>query len=57
MYIRREAAVRASGNRLGPVGGRIVADVLVGLLDRENVERTRGAEEQSLTDFGARFRP
>jgi hypothetical protein len=34
-YILREAAVKASGNRLGPVGGRIVADVLVGLLDRD----------------------
>jgi hypothetical protein len=34
-YILREAAVKASGNRLGPVGGRIVADVLIGLLDRD----------------------
>jgi hypothetical protein len=29
----READVRADGNRLGPVGGRIVGEVLVGLLD------------------------
>jgi hypothetical protein len=34
-YILREAAVKVSGNRLGPVGGRIVADVLVGLLDHD----------------------
>ncbi len=34
-YLLREAAVKASGHRLGPVGGRIVADVLVGLLDRD----------------------
>jgi hypothetical protein len=32
-YILREAAVRADGERLGPVGGRIVAEVLVGLMD------------------------
>jgi len=28
----REAATLGSGQRLGPVGGRIVAEVLVGLL-------------------------
>ena len=32
-YILREADVRSNGNRLGPVGARIVGDVLVGLLD------------------------
>lgn len=32
-YILREADVRCSGNRLGPVGARIVGEVLVGLLD------------------------
>jgi hypothetical protein len=32
-YILREADVRCSGNRLGPVGGRIVGEVLIGLLD------------------------
>jgi Animal haem peroxidase len=31
-YVLREAAVRGGGDRLGPVGGRIVGDVLVGLL-------------------------
>jgi hypothetical protein len=32
-YILREAAVRGEGQRLGSVGGRIVGEVLVGLLD------------------------
>ena len=32
-YILREADIHASGNRLGSVGGRIVGDVLVGLLN------------------------
>jgi len=31
-YILREAAVRADSAHLGPVGGRIVAEVLIGLL-------------------------
>jgi len=32
-YILREADVRSGGDSLGPVGGRIVGEVLVGLLD------------------------
>jgi Animal haem peroxidase len=32
-YLLREAQVHADGEHLGPVGGRIVAEVLVGLLD------------------------
>jgi hypothetical protein len=32
-YLLREAEVRSDGEHLGPVGGRIVAEVLVGLLD------------------------
>ena len=32
-YILREADVRGGGDRLGPVGGRIVGEVLIGLLD------------------------
>jgi Animal haem peroxidase len=32
-YILREADVRQSGDRLGPVGSRIVGEVLIGLLD------------------------
>jgi hypothetical protein len=34
-YILRESSVTASGNRLGAVGGRIVADVMTTLLDRD----------------------
>jgi Animal haem peroxidase len=34
-YILREADVCAGGDRLGPVGGRIVAEVLVGLIDAD----------------------
>jgi hypothetical protein len=32
-YILREADVRCDGNRLGPVGGRLVGEVLIGLLE------------------------
>jgi hypothetical protein len=32
-YVLREADVREGGNRLGPVGARIVGEVLIGLLD------------------------
>ena len=32
-YILREADVRCGGHRLGPVGGRIVGEVLMGLID------------------------
>jgi hypothetical protein len=31
-YVLREAAVREGGERLGPIGGRIVAEVLVGII-------------------------
>jgi hypothetical protein len=31
-YVLREASIRADGRRLGPVGGRIVAEVLIGLV-------------------------
>jgi hypothetical protein len=34
-YILREADVTTSGERLGPLGGRIVAEVIVTLLDRD----------------------
>jgi hypothetical protein len=34
-YILREADVCTGGDRLGPVGGRIVAEVLVGLIDAD----------------------
>jgi hypothetical protein len=35
-YVLREADVRCRGNRLGPVGARIVGEVLVGLLDLDH---------------------
>ena len=35
-YILREAAVRERGDRLGPVGSRIVGEVLIGLLDLDS---------------------
>jgi heme peroxidase len=34
-YVLREADVRCGGDRLGPVGGRIVGDVLLGLLEAD----------------------
>ncbi|MEO8201161.1 MAG: heme peroxidase family protein [Gemmatimonadota bacterium] len=34
-YILKEARALAEGDRLGPVGGRIVAEVLIGLLDHD----------------------
>jgi hypothetical protein len=34
-YILREADVFARGHSLGPVGGRIVTEVLIGLIDRD----------------------
>jgi hypothetical protein len=33
--ILREAAILGSGDRLGPVGGRIVAEVIITLVDRD----------------------
>ena len=47
-YILREADVRAGGNRLGPLGGRIVAEVLIGLLRHDST---------SLLTAGADWRP
>lgn len=35
-YVLREAAVMASAERLGPVGGGIVAEVMVGLLEADS---------------------
>lgn len=42
-YILKEAEVRAGGEHLGPVGGRIVAEVLIGLLEADP-ESYRNAE-------------
>jgi hypothetical protein len=35
-YVLREATVLADGKHLGPVGGQIVAEVLVGLIDGDD---------------------
>jgi hypothetical protein len=35
LYVLREADVRGGGERLGEVGGRLVAEVLLGLLDAD----------------------
>jgi hypothetical protein len=34
-YVLREADVLGDGDRLGPVGGRIVGEVLVGIVDAD----------------------
>jgi hypothetical protein len=34
-YLLKEAEVRSGGERLGPLGGRIVAEVLLGIIDRD----------------------
>ncbi|HJZ73668.1 MAG TPA: hypothetical protein VKE51_18130 [Vicinamibacterales bacterium] len=41
-YILREADVHCGGNRLGPLGTRIVAEVLIGLVDLDPTS-VRGA--------------
>ena len=40
-YVLREAEVKEEGKRLGPVGGRIVAEVILGVLlgDRQSYLR------------------
>jgi hypothetical protein len=42
-YLLREAEVLADGRRLGPTGGRIVAEVLVGLLQADPSSFLRAA--------------
>jgi hypothetical protein len=44
-YILREADVFAGGHRLGPVGGQIVAEVLVGLVTADSTSFCRSREE------------
>lgn len=40
-YILREADVSTGGHRLGPVGGRIVTEVLIGLIDADTTSFCR----------------
>ena len=35
LYVLKEAEALEDGNRLGPVGGRIVGEVLVGIIDAD----------------------
>jgi hypothetical protein len=44
-YILREADICTGGNRLGPVGGRIVTEVLVGLIDSDPTSYRRNNRE------------
>jgi hypothetical protein len=44
-YILREADVRTGGHRLGPVGGLIVTEVLVGLIDADATSFRRSGQE------------
>jgi hypothetical protein len=44
-YILREADICTGGNRLGPVGGRIVAEVLIGLIDADGTSYRRNNRE------------
>jgi len=44
-YILREADARTGGHRLGPVGGQIVTDVLVGLIDADATSFRRNSRD------------
>lgn len=44
-YILREADICTGGHRLGPVGGRIVAEVLVGLIDADATSFRRSYQQ------------
>jgi hypothetical protein len=57
LYVLREADVRGGGDRLGKVGGRLVAEVLLGLLDADP-ESYRALDPEwqpTLPAAGARF--
>jgi Animal haem peroxidase len=57
LYILREADVHGGGERLGEVGGRLVAEVLLGLLDAdpESYRVLEPAWEPTLPAAGERF--
>ncbi|HET6468690.1 MAG TPA: heme peroxidase family protein [Geminicoccaceae bacterium] len=54
-YILKEAELRASGAHLGPVGGRIVCEVLVGLLEGDRLSYLRAGPRWK-PDLGTRGR-
>jgi len=55
-YVLKEAEVLSEGRRLGPVGGRIVAEVLIGLLrgDPSSYLSVRPMWRPKAGEFGAR---
>jgi hypothetical protein len=53
LYILKEAEVREGGTRLGPVGGRIVAEVLLGLIGADAQSYLRADREWTPTLPGA----
>jgi hypothetical protein len=57
-YVLREAQLRADGRRLGPVGGRIVAEVLIGLLAADPLSylRVEPNWKPTLGDAGTEFK-
>jgi Animal haem peroxidase len=57
LYVLREADVRNGGDRLGEVGGRLVAEVLLGLLDAdpESYRALHPQWEPTLPAAGERF--
>jgi len=57
LYVLREADVRGGGDRLGEVGGRLVAEVLLGLLDAdpESYRALEPAWQPTLPAEGERF--
>jgi len=56
-YILREADVCTGGDRLGPVGGRIVAEVLVGLIDADGTSFRHSHGNGGLTTHLASYWP
>ena len=44
-YILREADVCTGGNRLGPIGGLIVTEVLVGLIDADQTSFRNASQD------------
>lgn len=55
LYVMLESAARTDGERLGPVGGRIVAEVLTGLIDADP-ESYRAVEPEWTPTLPARGR-
>ena len=56
-YVLKEAEARTQGERLGPVGGRIVAEVLLGIIDAdpESYRAVDRSWRPSLPHTGAAF--